>query len=97
MFERMSALFCRFDPVGLNYETNTDEYEPEVGTILPRLAACGSAEEMHHVVYEEFCHWFSPEVAGSPDQYQALSVALWALWQERSIEQTARGEVTPLD
>jgi hypothetical protein len=31
--------FFRFDPVGLNFGANTDEYDPEVGTILPHLCA----------------------------------------------------------
>lgn len=27
----VTALFLAIDPVGINFETNTDEYEPEVG------------------------------------------------------------------
>jgi hypothetical protein len=35
-----SELLFRHDPVGINFEVNTDEYEPKAGTILPRLHAC---------------------------------------------------------
>lgn len=37
LFNEVNDLFFEFDPIGINYDTNLDEYEPEVGTILPRL------------------------------------------------------------
>src|SRR5918992_1637472 len=81
LFDEASALFFRFDPVGLNFETNSDEYDPEVGTILPRLRECHSPEDVQRVVHEEFRSWFDVETAGSAERYQAVSVALWDLWQ----------------
>jgi len=42
LFDEVSSILFRHDPIGINFETNTDEYEPEVGTILPRL------KEAHH-------------------------------------------------
>jgi hypothetical protein len=81
LFEEVSALFFRFDPVGLNFETNADEYDPEVGTILPRLRECRSPDDAQRVVHEEFTRWFTAETAGSAERYQAVSVALWGLWQ----------------
>src|ERR1700722_5328594 len=57
LFESVAALLFRHDPVGINFDTNTDEYEPEVGSILPRLRTCNSADEARGVVYEEFVRW----------------------------------------
>ncbi|MDH3592492.1 MAG: hypothetical protein OER88_11465, partial [Planctomycetota bacterium] len=37
LFDEVSGILFELDPIGINFKTNTDEYEPEVGTILPRL------------------------------------------------------------
>jgi hypothetical protein len=42
------------DPIGINFKSNTDEYEPEAGTILPRLRQCRSVDDVRSVVHEEF-------------------------------------------
>jgi hypothetical protein len=40
LFEEASSILFRHDPIGIAFDNeNTDEYEAEVGTILPRLAA----------------------------------------------------------
>lgn len=62
LFEEASAILFRHDPIGLDFETNFDEYDPEARTILPRLAACGSAQDVQRVVHEEF-------VAGLPQTW----------------------------
>lgn len=80
LFDQMSAILFRHDPIGINFEENTDEYDPEVSSILPRLAACASAIEVHRVVFEEFCSWFGPENAGDETRYGAIAGEIWALW-----------------
>jgi len=80
LFADTSALLFRFDPIGINFEDNTDEYDPEVGTILPRLSGCHSASEVRRVVFEEFCRWFGPETAGDEMGYNAIAEELWLLW-----------------
>ena len=42
LFESVAALLFKHDPVGINFDHNTDEYESEAGTILPRLNTCRS-------------------------------------------------------
>ena len=79
-FERISALLFQFDPMGIAFETNTDEYDPEVGTILPRLNSCSSSEEVLDVVCEEFARWFGIEY-GDRDRNRALATALWNEWR----------------
>lgn len=81
LFEEASALLFREDPMGINFETNSDEYEPEVGTILPRLPNCRSPEDVQRVMHEEFTAWFDSETAGPIQRYREVSVALWELWQ----------------
>jgi hypothetical protein len=83
LFDDTSALLFRLDPIGINFEDNTDEYDPEVGTILPRLSRCHSSSEVRQVVFEEFCRWFGPETAGEEMSYNAIAEQLWLLWSSR--------------
>ena len=80
LFDEVAALLFRADPVGVNFETNTDEYEPEVGTILPRLEGCTSSSDVVRVVHEEFVRWFGVDTAGPLSRYERLATDLWELW-----------------
>jgi hypothetical protein len=76
-FERLNEILFQEDPVRINFEVNTDEYEPEVGTILPRLAGCASANDVRTVVHQEFVRWFDPSTAGPPDNYTVIAERIW--------------------
>lgn len=80
LFDEVSALLFRYDPIGINFENNTDEYDPEVGTILPRMSGCHSPLQVRRVVFEEFCRWFGPETARDELSYDAIAKELWLLW-----------------
>ena len=41
LFDSIAALLYRHDPMKINFEVNTDEYETEAETILPKLRSCG--------------------------------------------------------
>ena len=75
-FERLNDILFAEDPVGLDFEGNTDEYEPEVGTILPRLRECGAVEDVRRVVHEEFVRWFD-SAAGPAELYQVIAERIW--------------------
>lgn len=76
LFRQASELLYRIDPMGINFGTNTDEYEPEVGTILPRLVRAPDPASARQVVHEEFEHWFGNVEAARP----ALDEAAEELW-----------------
>jgi hypothetical protein len=80
LFDSVSSLLFQYDPLGINFETNTDEYDPEVGTILPRLRDCASEADVVRVVHEEFMRWFGEDSVGSADQYAEISAEIWRLW-----------------
>jgi hypothetical protein len=86
LFAAISQALFEADPIGINFEINTDEYEPEVGTIIPRLSSAQSAEDVQAIVYEEFCRWFHPVDAGPRDKYAAVSAKIWMLWLEYGAE-----------
>jgi hypothetical protein len=72
LFEDLSALLYQLDPVGLNYGINPDEYEPEVGTILPRVMELETASEIASIVREEFEVWFGSGTRVENATYEEL-------------------------
>src|SRR5476649_186019 len=64
LFDALSNLLFELDPISINFETNTDEYEPEVGTIIPRLTHAESEADVRKIVHEEFCKWFDSKTTG---------------------------------
>ena len=85
LFDEVAAIFFRHDPIGINFEDNKDEYEPEARMILPRLRTCHSAEDVLAVVHEEFQRWFDPEIAGPREKYSTIANEVWILWQKSSV------------
>jgi hypothetical protein len=81
LFDDVAAILFRHDPVGINFETNQDEYEPEVGTILPRLSTCHSAEDVRRVVCEEFARWFDVEIATPEERFTGIATEIWDCWK----------------
>jgi hypothetical protein len=79
LFDAIVALLFRHDPIGINFDVNIDEYEPEAGTILPRLRTCHSPDDTLRVVYEEFVRWFDSS-AGPQERYSQISNDIWQLW-----------------
>jgi hypothetical protein len=81
LFDALSKLLFEADPIGINFETNTDEYEPEVGTIIPRLKQSQSVDDVRRIIHEEFCKWFDVETAGPIEAYGGIASKVWAEWQ----------------
>jgi len=54
-----------------------DEYAPEIGAILPRLATVERLNDVTDVLHEEFLRWFGQGVAVPPDAYEAPARPRW--------------------
>lgn len=80
-FRWLSKLLFDADPIGINYVSNTDEYDSESGTIIPRLIHANSEGDVRHIIHEEFCKWFGVEEVGPIDAYSAIATTVWAEWQ----------------
>jgi hypothetical protein len=80
LFETVTAILFEADPQGINYKTNTDEYDPETGTILPRLSQAGTSHDVAVIVHEEFARWFGAEEVGAVDEYQLIATRIWQAW-----------------
>ncbi len=82
LFDCVAEILFRHDPAGINFEDNTDEYEPEARTILPKLKDCHSVEDVMTVVHQEFQRWFDPDFAGKRERYRKVAEEIWHLWQK---------------
>ena len=68
------------DPIGLiQGGAPLDEYDPEVGTVLPRLRGVTSSGDVRRILHEEFAHWFGQEVAGDIERYEEAAENIWAI------------------
>ena len=83
LFDSVAKLLLDADPIGISIQVNSDEYHPEVGTILPRLKSCVCEEDVLRVVYEEFVRWFDPATAGPVEAYREIACSIWNLWLQR--------------
>jgi hypothetical protein len=79
LYDEAVALLFRHDPIHIGYVP--DEYDPEVRTILPRLAEARDPDNLARIIHEEFVRWFDPTTAGPQARYAAVAAELWAAWQ----------------
>lgn len=87
LFDKVSSILFEADFQGIKFETNTDEYEPETGTILPRLTLAKSVDDVALIVYEEFRKWFGNNEAGSVSQYREVAEQIWREWNDFNLVQ----------
>lgn len=85
LFDAVSAILFRHDPIGINFEENTDEYDHEARTILPRLRSCQSEADVCAVVIEEFARWFGEDISRDKPSYKPIAAEIWRLWSERPL------------
>jgi hypothetical protein len=66
------------DPIGLlEIGAPSDEYAPEIGTIVPRLATVERLDDVVAVLHEEFIRWFGDDTAGPQRVYEAPARRIW--------------------
>lgn len=66
------------DPIGLlDLGAPSDEYAPEIGTIIPRLVKAQEVDEVTAVLHEEFVRWFGDDTAGPRHPYEAPARKIW--------------------
>jgi hypothetical protein len=82
LFTELSLELFQADPMGINFGSNTDEYDPEAESIILRLQTASSAQDVQRIVYEEFKRWFGLKEAGEIDRYELVSLRIWQHWCE---------------
>jgi hypothetical protein len=96
LFAELTALFFRVDP-GHLASAPQDEYEPEVGTVLPRLHEARSAADVRAILDQEFIQWFGPSEftqGFEPDRVGRLADELWSIWLDwKTTDSDGKGEL----
>jgi hypothetical protein len=81
LFAQVSNALWTANPIGI-YGGPDDEYDPEVGTILPRLETARSPDDVQKIVFEEFARWFGKSSVGEYENFSEVSGTIWELWCE---------------
>ncbi|MFC7488130.1 hypothetical protein ACOCJ7_17795 [Knoellia sp. CPCC 206453] len=84
LVQAVSKAMFRADPVGINFETNTDEYDPEAETLVIALPETKGPEDVMVLTHQCFVEWFDEETAGPPSRYTAVAEEIWDLWQRHT-------------
>ena len=86
LYVNVSAILFKHDIMGINFEENTDEYEPEVDTILPRLSDANDPDDVSLIIYEEFVKWFDEDCVAPKEStaYTAMAKDIWEEWKKHS-------------
>ena len=85
LYEEVESILFRHDPVGINFEDNTDEYAPEVSTILPKVVRATSRDEVQQVVRDEFERWFGPSTTFREETFEPIAAEVFeAVLKHRS-------------
>ncbi len=81
LYLEVSRLLREADPIRLiKIGAPDDEYDIEVGTILPRLREAHSATDVQRIIHEEFVRWFDSDIAGPEEIYADVAEKIWAVW-----------------
>jgi hypothetical protein len=81
LYKQLVQILHRHDPIGLaRLGAPIDEYEPEVGTIIPRLESAANAQDVTRIIHEEFSRWFGAESTTGPQTaYAPIGDEVWLL------------------
>jgi hypothetical protein len=81
LYDDVLAIIQQADLVGIAYVAS-DEYEPEVSTILPRLHHANDELDVATIIREEFDAWFYEGTTGGKDDGVTWAAQeIWKAWQ----------------
>jgi hypothetical protein len=78
LVDEVSRIINEADPKSLlEIGAPTDEYSPEVGTIVPRVVKATGPHEVSLIMFEEFERWFGEGSVGPRDAFDEAANAVW--------------------
>lgn len=81
LYSDVESILFNLDPVGISFGSNTDEYAPEVATIIPRLKPQHQIADVRQIIYEEFVRWFDDDAGQIGDDiYRLAAEKIWQAW-----------------
>jgi hypothetical protein len=81
LVDAVSQILFRADPAGINFETNTDEYDAEAEAIVTGLPNARSPEDVKALTHKTFVQWFDAQIAGQTDRYATVASEIWNVWR----------------
>ena len=78
-YQNILNLLMKFDPIGINFGNNIDEYKPEAESILNQIKETSTREEILLIVHQEFIRWFGVEIAGGKSKYIDIADEIYNL------------------
>ena len=83
LVEEVSAFLFRADPAGINFGSNTDEYESEAESIVIGLPQTSEVQDVAELAQRVFTVWFDADTAGPAARYETVAVEIWDAWRSR--------------
>lgn len=69
----LRAIFIKHDPMEIYFETNFDEYDPEIDLLVRSFRKTMSSHEFLNEVHRFFILMFDKRVAGPKSKYKVLA------------------------
>ena len=82
LFAQVSRILFKYDPAGINFENNDDEYDAEAHDIIAYLqenSACLSTFLICQIVFSK---WFWPELAKEFNNYEKMAREIDNAWEK---------------
>jgi hypothetical protein len=80
LFDEVSGILFKHDPMGINFQHNTDEYDPEAAMVLERIGSAGTAADLRRLVHAVFMEMFNGCVPGTEESFEAVAQEIWSAW-----------------
>lgn len=78
-FNDISEILFRYDPIGLDFDTNIDEYDYEADLILKELPNQETVEQLTETIHAIFIKCFDNKLAKERDLYKHIAQEIWLL------------------
>jgi hypothetical protein len=75
----VSEILFKYDPIGINFDTNIDEYDSEAEQIFKQLGVANSVNDLTKIIHIVFIEMFTKEVARDKSLYQPIAEEIWKL------------------
>lgn len=85
LVDEVAALLFRADPAGINFGSNTDEYESEAEVIVLGLEGATGADDVAELAQRVFSVWFDAHTAGPVERYEPVAAEIWDAWLRHQV------------
>lgn len=84
LVQEVSSILFECDPMCLDFETNTDEYDFVADTVVLLLKDKETVDDVIEAVISSIKCWFSRDLSNykTNDKFISMSQRIWAAWSE---------------